>query len=165
MRTDSFILIVVTLVLLLLSSLSLNSYIPKTYSWIAIIAIDIYLVLVLTIAAIKSDKKILLKGWRDFLLPTRSTGLLLFGFLLITVILSYAGVYMQHRDQIEPVITNSFDAFYFSFMTVTTLGYGKFVPDTTCTKWIVMWEFGSGVLLFTGGLALLISRLSNFEKD
>jgi hypothetical protein len=56
------------------------------------------------------------------------------------------------------------DALYFSFVTLTTLGYGDFVPHSTLAKWLVMCELGSGILLLVGAVPLVIARITAWKS-
>jgi len=160
--TNSLVIVICNLVLVILSLLGLNYDSLEIVSWLCIILIDLYLIAVLSVAAIKTDSKREKKWWGNNLLPTTTVSLPIFGLLFITVILGFAGLYHQSGGGIIPSVTNSFDAVYFSFKIITTLGYGNFEP-ATFTKCLVMWEFGTGVLLFAGGFGLLISRLSKYK--
>jgi voltage-gated potassium channel Kch len=54
-----------------------------------------------------------------------------------------------------PVRLISFDAFYFSFITLTTVGYGDITPVTHIARTLAMTEAMTGTLY----MAVLISRL------
>jgi len=51
---------------------------------------------------------------------------------------------------------------YYSAVTITTLGYGDFVPVAKSARRLVIWELGTGLLLLVGIFSLLISRLADF---
>ena len=62
------------------------------------------------------------------------------------------------------VLTSRLDACYFSFVTITTLGYGDYVPATQLARLIVMWQVGAGVLLVVVGFPLAVSRLATVAE-
>ena len=134
----------------------LSSYIPLALT-------NLYLVSILAIAALKSDNRINDNKMYTRLMPTKTTGLMFFAVLFLATTLAYARIFLDYPSEIKPIIITHFDAFYFSFITMTTLGYGDVAPITDFAKQIVMWEFGSALLLFTGGLGLLLSRLASYK--
>ncbi len=54
------------------------------------------------------------------------------GLLLIAFITILSGTWFYH--QFEPTITTWVDAYYFTVITLTTIGYGDFSPTTPLTK-------------------------------
>lgn len=54
------------------------------------------------------------------------------GLLLIVFITILSGTWFYH--QFEPTITTWVDAYYFTVITLTTIGYGDFSPTTPLTK-------------------------------
>ncbi len=54
------------------------------------------------------------------------------GLLLITLVTILIGSWFYY--QFEPTITNWIDAYYFTVITLTTIGYGDIAPTTTPTK-------------------------------
>ncbi len=81
-----------------------------------------------------------------------------------STIISFAGIFTYlSTNTVEFSIVGSddiFDSIYFSFVTITTLGYGDMVPKGTLTKALVLSELSLG-LLFT--LLFLNMLLSNFQ--
>jgi hypothetical protein len=142
---------------------------------------DVYVVGLLLVVAIRSD------GFAsvDKLLPHRLFGLLLFLLLPVALIPSFADLYISRGDvcqagsqhcltacspsqETAEATTKASDcqratrinALYFSFVTMTTLGYGDFVPGSEGTRGIVMWQLVSGVLLFILAFPMVISRMA-----
>ena len=60
---------------------------------------------------------------------------------------------------IDPSFTNYFDSFYWSIVTVTTVGYGDIVPDTTYGKLITIFLILSGVIAVSLFTAVVTSNL------
>lgn len=123
-------------------------------SWTSIILVDTYLILILAWAAIKSDIDI--KG--DNFLPTKTSSLIIFTLVFSTVVFGFAGVFHQ---SFKIDINEPFDAVYFSFSIITTIG--ECSTENSYLKGVVMWEISTGLLLFAGIFGLLISRISDYK--
>ena len=54
------------------------------------------------------------------------------GLLFVTFTTILAGTWFYYRY--EPTITTGIDAYYFTVITLTTIGYGDFSPTTPATK-------------------------------
>lgn len=99
-------------------------------------------------------------------LPTRLTALVLLPMLLGALIVAFGGIYLSTDggvvDSQTPArpLMSELDAVYFSFVTITTLGYGDFHPVSAVSKWAVMGEVTSGLTMLAGALPLLIGRLT-----
>ena len=143
---------------------------PSRYAAISIICVNVYLFILLFAAASKSDIK-LEKGsaWERFatiIVPDKRLGLAIFSKLLGTFIFGFANLYLGLHNGVKAgnlYLDRFYDSLYFSIVTISTAGYGDFVPVSDQAKALVMWELGSGILLMAGGFGLLISRLSNFK--
>jgi hypothetical protein len=61
-------------------------------------------------------------------------------------------------------ITNPSNFFYFSFITLSTLGYGDITPVTAPAKAVCMILSTTGPLYLTVLVALLVSRFENPNK-
>ncbi len=130
-----------------------------------IVVADGYIALILWIAACVSQGTNKLRRF----LPHRTTALLMLLMFAIALILSFAGLYIETNSikaaADKAVLSTVTDAIYFSVVTITTLGYGDFTPQSTCAKYIVISELASGILLLIGALPLVVSRLSNLGDD
>jgi hypothetical protein len=102
-------------------------------------------------------------------LPTRITALILLPILLGALIAAFGGIYLATNggvvDSQIPArpLMSQLDALYFSFVTITTLGYGDFHPVSAVAKWSVMGEVASGLIMLVGALPLLIGRLTMWK--
>jgi voltage-gated potassium channel Kch len=102
-------------------------------------------------------------------LPTRMTALVLMPILLAALIAAFAGFYLATNggvvDSQTPArpLVSRLDALYFSFVTITTLGYGDFHPVSALAKCCVMCEVASGLIMLVGALPLLIGRLTMWK--
>jgi voltage-gated potassium channel Kch len=112
--------------------------------------------------AVKSHQR-----WDVFpYLPTRMAAIILLPILLSALIIAFGGLYLStgggvvnSQTPAQPLV-NWLDAIYFSFVTITTLGYGDFHPASAVSKWAVMGEVTSGLTMLAGAVPLLISRLT-----
>ncbi len=107
--------------------------------------------------------------------PNRSIMLLFLGYA--ELILGFAILYLAFGgieknesclkclEGVEPeTLTESFDALYFSLVTITTLGYGEWVPTDGPSKWLVVIEVSFGILLIVLMLSAFVNRLGD-EKN
>lgn len=127
----------------------------------AIVGTDLYLILVLFVGAILSGKAKVAAdaSCLNVFLPRRPIAILVVTFMFIAVILGFAALYTEEGFFIVQKSKSTIDAIYISFMT---LGFSDYSPLTDAGKRIVMWELVNGILLLTGVLSLLISRLGTF---
>jgi voltage-gated potassium channel Kch len=77
-----------------------------------------------------------------------SRGLLWVAFLTI-------GLGMWFYHQYEPTITNWVDAYYFTVITLATIGYGDFSPTTPLTKIFTTFYVFVGLGIITGLIGLV----------
>jgi voltage-gated potassium channel len=85
------------------------------------------------------------------------------GFFLLDTILP-GSFYPYPIDSINRMMTLS-DHFYYSFYTLTTLGYGDVVPLTAAARTIAMFCVVSGVLYLAVLIAWLVGGLTTREKS
>ncbi len=85
------------------------------------------------------------------------------GFFLLDAILP-GSFYPYPIDSINRMMTLS-DHFYYSFYTLTTLGYGDVVPLTAAARTIAMFCVVSGVLYLAVLIAWLVGGLTTREKS
>jgi hypothetical protein len=108
--------------------------------------------------------------WEVFpYLPTRMAALILLPILLSALIIAFGGLYLSTDGGVvnsetpaQPLVSR-LDAVYFSFVTITTLGYGDFHPASAVSKWAVMGEVTSGLTMLAGAVPLLIARLTMWK--
>jgi len=143
--------------------------------WLGLICIviaEIYLVAVLALAAYRSDKvsrdsNFEVPNWMNNVFPTRLVGCFVVISLLVTLTLSFASLYIALNSSVpfKVPFNSSFDAIYFSYVTISTLGYGDFSPVSDLAKSVVLLQLSSGLLLLVGVFPLLISRISKFTSN
>jgi len=75
------------------------------------------------------------------------------GLLLIAFITILSGTWFYH--QFEPTITTWVDAYYFTAITLTTIGYGDFSPTTPLTKIFTTFYVLIGLGIIAGLIGLV----------
>jgi voltage-gated potassium channel len=92
----------------------------------------------------------------------RSVAIALTNFL--ESIVAFAILYQRTESVVQSgtatAIGSATDALYFSFVTMTTLGYGDYVPGTTLGRWLVMCELSTTILFVLFLLPALMSVFS-----
>ncbi len=88
---------------------------------------------------------------------------------LVTVTLSgmaltTAGLYWTERD-VNPRITNAFDALYLAVTTMTSVGYGDVAPITTAGRVVAMLAMLFGTAIFAGFTALFASAIVDVGRS
>ena len=139
----------------LAGSLSLIFGWPLWIPILVIVGINSYQLVLLVEVARRSERR-----RKMFELPNRAWSLLLVGFLLVGLVSAFGEMYLKIGGVIHvvgdvasggdtqgrtgnterEVLTSKLDASYFSFATITTLGYGDYVPATQGARLIVMWQ-------------------------
>ena len=61
--------------------------------------------------------------------------------------------------------TNGFTGFYFSFVTLSTVGYGDITPVSRIARWLAALEAMTGLLYVAVLIALLVSLYSSPKSD
>lgn len=99
-------------------------------------------------------------------LPNKNMALILFLLLLLSNVTVFANIYKKTGEikYGSEVLSEKSDAFYFSAVTVTTLGYGEFHPTEKRSRKIVVFHLFSGMLLLLFALPILASRISSWEE-
>jgi voltage-gated potassium channel Kch len=59
----------------------------------------------------------------------------------------------------------SVEALYFSMVTITTLGYGDFVPAGPVARGIIVWELATGLLTLVLAFPLVSTRATTPDSD
>jgi Ion channel len=124
--------------------------------------IDGYIVLLMLLAALKLPTR----------LPQRQIALVTIPALFLVLVMSFAGLYIANKhvkratveNKLEP-LDKPWDAAYFSLVTITTLGYGDYVPQEQDARKLVIGELLSGALLLFFAFPVLGSRLANFDAS
>lgn len=171
------------LFLLMMLGVSLNISSPKH----AYIALPLLGILTIGFGFIKSDMLYFAVLSKVFALAFFSYAIVIFGrniftdyhinidriygaicvYLLIGI--AYASVYMLLHTLSPPalifqqsgkIVTDPFDFYYFSFITLTTVGFGDIIPNNDISKAIIMLEAITGLFY----LAVLVASLTGILK-
>ena len=162
-RYEFFVNLVAPIVLLTVSVVHLFhgflSYAPL--AWISIVVVDGYLFMLMLLTALKMPKRI----------PERQVAIVSVLALFFVLVLSFAKLYIGNghvartkADSTLEKLIEPWDAAYFSLVTITTLGYGDYTPQTTDARKLVMGELLSGGLLLFFAFPVLGSRLAQFDE-
>lgn len=85
--------------------------------------------------------------------------------ILIAIIFSTVLIFeAEHKAQPE-AFDSLFSAFWFTTVTVTTVGYGDISPSTVAGKLIVIFTFVSVLSLFAGFIGVVGNAMSDVLKD
>ena len=133
----------------------------RILAWIVIVVSDLYLSIVLLLAALRSDDEGFLDrhSWITFFFPLKTTGVLVVMLLFVAVIFGFAGLYVG-TDIFTPGKT-PLDAIYISCFI---LGFTDYSPRSGYGQLVVIAHLASGVLLLVALFPLLISRISTFKN-
>ena len=85
-------------------------------------------------------------------------------FLVLSgnVVLALAATAFYRAEHgINPAVEHPFDAVWWAFATVTTVGYGDVAPVTTAGRVVAIFLMVSGISLFVGFSGFLVSIISS----
>jgi len=131
-------------------------------AWIVIAISDLYLSIVLLLAALRSDDDGFLRGhsWITRFFPRKTAGILVVALLFLTIVSGFAGLYVG--AEVFPSGKTSLDALYISFFT---LGFTDYSPKPGYGQLVVVGQLVSGVLLLAALFPIHISRISTFKNS
>lgn len=92
----------------------------------------------------------------------RSFLLTLFAFTHL--IIAFAIFYKFFGDQFNSTTMCNTQLIYFSAVTITTLGYGDYLPTGAVTQWLVVFQLLTGIFFLTGVLSRIISKNKTEKK-
>lgn len=165
--------------------LSLLSLLALVCSWhwsVSVVAIAgsfVYLQLLIFSAALRFGGEAAQRWTRPWLsenkqkriepllgLPDLIPSMFIIIFVLFTFVCGFAQLYIASKGVFHECtrLSGRFDAFYFSVITITTVGYGDFVPVTLLARLAAITEILSGSVLLLTAFPILASRLANFDK-
>jgi hypothetical protein len=136
--------------------------------WVSValtIALSLYIVLLFIQCALRAksdgtDQSI-------FPLPNRTWALLLVTFLVTSNVFSFSNMYLKsggvtiQTENGKPAIKSKLDAIYFSLVTLTTLGYGDFVPNEKGRLYVIF-HLSTGFLLLLIIIPVVASRVTTW---
>jgi hypothetical protein len=130
-------------------------------AWAVIVSSDLYLSVVLLLAALQSDDERFLDrhSWMTRFLPRRRTaGLAVVVLLFLAVISGFGGLYVG--TEVFASVKTPLDAFYISSFTLALTDYS---PKPGYGQLVVLAQLVSSILLVVALFPLLISRISTFK--
>lgn len=68
-------------------------------------------------------------------------------FTIVMIFFISAGLFYEMEHQINPQVNNFGDAFYFTVVALTTVGFGDITPLSSAGKWITVLMILSGIIL------------------
>ena len=150
-------------IMFLLSAAGMTSVFEgcRIVAWVVISTSDLYLSMVLVLAAILSDDEDFLNRhrWMTGVLPRRRmVGLLVVTLLFVAVISGFAGLYVG--TEVFSSVKTPLDAFYISSFTFALTDYS---PKPGYGQLVVLAQLVSSILLVVALFPLLISRISTFK--
>ena len=155
--------IVLIVIFSLLSAIGITSVFSRCrfLAWIAIVSSDLYLSIVLLLAALRAEDDAFLDRhpWITHFFPRKTAGILVVTLLFLTIVSGFAGLYVG--VEVFPSIKTPLDALYISFFI---LGFTDYSPKPGYGQLVVMSQLVSGVLLLAALFPLHISRISTFKS-
>jgi hypothetical protein len=146
-----------------LSGLILLFCFRSDLGWLIVVIVDVYLaVLLFTAARTGLTHQEPLLG-----MPDRDWSLLILPCLFLALVSAFGSIYIGTAHTVQSSqgeLTGSWDSLYFSIVTITTLGYGDFVPGCLYGRLAVVGELLSGMLLLLLAIPILVSRLAGFGE-
>src|SRR5206468_5163285 len=133
----------------------------RILAWVVIVSSDLYLSIVLLLAAFLSDDDGFLDrhSWITGFFPRRRTaGLLVVTLLFLAVISGFAGLYVG--TEVFSSVKTPLDALYISSFTLALTDYS---PKPGYGQLVVLGQLVSSILLLVALFPLLISRISTFK--
>lgn len=156
----------------------LSPWASSVVAFVSVVLVDIYILRILLECAERSGKMTARK--QRIYLPSRVMALPLIFFLTSVIVLAFAQMYLWSNEikhttpcgaDTPPFCDLSHDvcgmeskinAAYFSLVTLTTVGYGDYAPDSKKTRLLVMWEISSGILVLLFSLPLVVGRIATW---
>jgi hypothetical protein len=135
----------------------------RLLGWAAILIVDLYLLVVLVVAGLRTDDTEFKRNherWVSPLFPRRTAGLLVLLLLLTASVIGFASIYVG--TDVFPTEKGRLDALYISLLTI---GFSDFSPKSGYGQIVVLLQLCSGIFLLIAAIPLLISRISTFESE
>jgi voltage-gated potassium channel len=103
----------------------------------------------------------------EFFFGTVTLGTLRAMKLLLTVLTIFfvsAGLFYSAEFRVNEGIRNFGDAFYFTVVTLTTVGFGDIVPQTQAGRWVTLSTILAGIVILPWQAGRIVREWSNQEK-
>lgn len=91
----------------------------------------------------------------------------LLGQSYVEVAICYASLYLSlpQNSFTAAAPKNAFESLYFSWITITTTGFGDITPNTVSARFAVMTEIGTGLMLIVFALGMYFSYKEIQSQD
>ncbi|MFY0676294.1 MAG: two pore domain potassium channel family protein [Neptuniibacter sp.] len=101
-------------------------------------------------------------GFKFFFLflPYVVMGVIFAGIWCLIYMIDHSSINSFNEDNAITV----FEAVYFSFVTMTTLGYGEVTPNSWLAKWVVIWQSAYGIFYMAVVVGLSIGYSLSLAK-
>jgi voltage-gated potassium channel len=86
-------------------------------------------------------------------------------FAAIVVFVSGILIYIMEANNPESPIDTLFEAFYWSVVTISTVGYGDFVPKTEAGQVVAMFIIVSGIAVLSFSTSIVVSACTERMDD
>jgi len=77
---------------------------------------------------------------------------------ILTIFFIYSGLFFQVEHQLNSKVNNFGDAFYFSVVSLTTVGFGDITPLSEGGKWVTVFMILTGIVLIPWQISLMIKE-------
>jgi hypothetical protein len=163
MRRETRRDIVLIVIFALLSATGMASVFLRyrLLAWIVIVISDLYLFIVLLLAALRAEDDEFLhrQPWITHFFPRKTAGILVVALVFLAVVSGFAGLYVG--TGVFPSGKTSLDAFYICFFV---MGFTDYSPSPGYGQFVVIAQLVSGVLLLAALFPIHISRISAFRS-
>jgi voltage-gated potassium channel len=81
--------------------------------------------------------------------------------LLLTILMIFfisSGLFFYVESDLNPAVNNFGDAFYFTIVTLTTVGFGDIIPLSEAGKWVTIMMILSGIILIPWEVSQIIKE-------
>jgi hypothetical protein len=155
--------IVLIVILSFVSAIGMTSVFGgcRLLAWIAIVISDLYLFIVLLLAALRAEDDDFLDRhpWITRFFPRKTTGIFIAALLFLAIVSGFAGLYVG--AEVFPSGKTPLDALYISFFI---MGFTDYSPAPGYGQLVVIAQLVSGVLLLAALFPIHISRISSFKS-
>lgn len=79
-------------------------------------------------------------------------------FTIVMIFFVSAGLFYHVENNINPSIQNFGDAFYFTVVALTTVGFGDITPQSQSGKWVTVLMILSGIILIPWQASLIVKE-------
>lgn len=133
----------------------------RLLAWIVIVISDLYLFIVLLLAALRAEDDEFLHRhpWITHFFPRKTAGISVITLLFLAIVSGFAGLYVG--TEVFPSGKTPLDAFYISFFI---MGFTDYSPTPGYGQLVVIAQLVSGVLLLAALFPIHISRISSFRS-